>query len=262
MWFGLLKLVKPTISGMIVSTLKWTFLVASSMGLLVACARDLKNSPSVLSTTNAPSQMSSQESHQDTNSDDHAALLAALDYAAKQDEDRIRGIPPPPSQFPFPNYDAGPLRPRPIRANFYQINDHFPHYLVCTYDVDEKKYSPSNESGWFKAALKQIRRSGSKDFPPIVWIAIVINNRAEWKDASKIDQAYRVGAIFKASEVFDLAIDVSQLVAQADMDRHPFKLEPKQSNPRLPRMPREEQRWLIVERHAATDNPATGTVRP
>ena len=69
---------------------------------------------------------------------------------------------------------------------------------------------------------------------------------------STIDQAHKVGAIFKASDVFDSSRDLSQLIASADMDRHPFKLDRQQQTPG------EQQRWIIVEQHATTNNPTTG----
>jgi len=175
------------------------------------------------------------------------------DYVAKQREDRIRGIPPP-SQFPFPNVYGEPLHPRPNYVNFYRINDRYPNYRLCEYDVDVKNYNQSNEPKWFKAALKQARRSGPTKFPPIKWVAVAIRNVAEHKDASTFEKSFNVGALFKASDVFDLSSDLSQLVAHADMDRHPFFLDLKQ--PDL--FPAEQQRWVIVERHV-TNSPTAGS---
>ncbi len=210
----------------------------------------LQPSISIPPITNAPPQMNSpQSSEQPGNSE---ANRAFDDYVAKQREDRIRGVPPPPSQFPFPNVYGEPLHPSPNYVNFYAINDHYPDYLECTYDVDVKNYNQSNEQKWFKAALKQARRSGPTKFPPIKWIAVIICNEAEWKDANTMDQAYKVGAIFKASDVFDSSSDLSQLIANATMDRHPFFLDRKRPD----MFPAEQQRWMIVERHA-TNNPAT-----
>jgi len=160
---------------------------------------------------------------------------------------------PPAKTVPLPNYQAGPLNPRPIHVNFYETRDYYPSYPLCSYDVDEKNYDTSNEPGWFKAALKQIRALGPKKFPPFKWVVVIINNRAEWKNVSTIDQAHKVGTIFKASDVFDSSRDLSQLITHADMDRHPFKLDPQQPTPG------EQQRWLIVERHAATNPPTTGS---
>ncbi len=183
-------------------------------------------------------------SHNETN---HAGLIAALAYSRMMLIARVNGMPEPPSQFPLPNFEAGPLRPLPIHVNFYCINDYYPDYLLCQYDVDEKNYSQSDESGWFKAALKQIRRAGSKKFPPIKWIAVIIDNRAEWNGASTFEKCYKAGAIFKAGDVFDSSHNFSQLIADADMDRHPFKYDQIQPTPG------DAQRWLIVERHAATN---------
>ena len=57
-----------------------------------------------------------------------------------------------------------------------------------------------------------------------------------------------MGAVFKANDVFDSSKDLSQVIAAATMDRHPFFLDPQRSN----YVPMEQQRWMIVERHAAT----------
>ena len=241
------------------SLVKWTFLAVSSIGLLAASARDLENAASALSATNAPGQTLSPGLRLDTNSDDGAALSAALEYAAKQREDRLRGIPPPPSQFPFPNVYGEPLSPSPNYVNFYGIDDRYPDYLLCRYDVKVKNYHQSSELEWFKDALKQTRHSGPTKFPPIKWIAVAIQNVKEHKDANTFEQSFKVGAIFKATDVFDSSIKLSQLINEAKMDRHPFKFEPAPANPRLPRMPREEQHWSIVERHAATNSPSAGT---
>jgi hypothetical protein len=158
---------------------------------------------------------------------------------------------PPPSERPFPNYQTGPGRPLPNYLNFYTMDDHFPMYLQCEYAVEEKSYNPSDEKKWFKAALKQIRRSGPTNFPPVKWIAVAIRNVAEHKDASTFEPSFKVGAIFKASDVFDSSSDLSRLVAQAQMDRHPFKYDTSRPTPG------EQQRWMIVEEHAA-NNPTTG----
>jgi hypothetical protein len=62
-----------------------------------------------------------------------------------------------------------------------------------------------------------------------------------------------VGAIFKASDVFDSSRDLSQLVVEVNMDRHPFKYDTSQPTPG------EQQRWIIVEQHAATNSPTAGS---
>jgi hypothetical protein len=83
-------------------------------------------------------------------------------------------------------------------------------------------------------------------------VAVAIHNRAEQKGVSTFEQSFKVGAIFKASDVFDSSCDLSQLTARADMNRHPFKYDPQQPTPG------EQQRWLVVEQHA-TNNPTTGS---
>jgi hypothetical protein len=185
--------------------------------------------------------------------DRDAAISSALAYSRLMTIARVNRMPEPLSEFPLPNFEAGPGRPLPIHVNFYGINDHYPNYLLCQYDVDEKNYNQSDEPEWFNAALKQIRRSGPKIFPPIKWIAVIIDNRADWKGAGTFEQGYKVGAIFKASDVFDSSRKFSQSIADTDLDRHPFKYDQLQPTPG------DEQRWLIVERHAATNSPTTGS---
>jgi len=182
---------------------------------------------------------------------------AALAYAEMIYQRKIHNpeliTNPPPSEWPFPNYQTGLGRPLPVRVNFYAINDHYPAYLLCQYDVKEKYYNQTNEPGWFKAPLKQIRHSGSKNFPPIKWVSVMIVDRGEFKDASTWEKCCKVGAIFKASDVFDSSCKLSQLIAHAEMDRHPYLYDQQQPTPG------EQQRWLIVERHAATNPPTTGS---
>lgn len=218
--------------------------MTGSLGLLVGCVHGGEGPPSVLSATNTSSQM---------NSNDLAKARAMIESTMtekerKAYEDRLRGIPPPPSQFPFPNVEGYAHHPPPDYVNFYAVDDRYPAYLQCEYDVDQKHYSQSNEPKWFKAALKQIRHFGPAKFPPIKWVAVIICNVAEHKDASTFEQSFKVGAIFKASDVFDSSKDLSQMIAVATMDRHPFKYDRTQPTPG------EQQRWLIVEQHAATNS--------
>jgi hypothetical protein len=163
-------------------------------------------------------------------------------------ENRLQGLPPLPSEFPFPNVEGYAHHPPPAYVNFYAIDDRYPTYLQCQYDVNEKNYNQSNEPKWFKVALKQIRNSGPTKFPPIKWVAVIIYNRGDYKDENTtFEQCTKAGAIFKASDVFDSSRDLSQLVADATMDRHPFKYDTSQTTPG------EQQRWIIVEQHSATN---------
>jgi hypothetical protein len=57
----------------------------------------------------------------------------------------------------------------------------------------------------------------------------------------------RLQNIFKTSDVFDSSRKFSQLIAGAQMDRHPFKYDQIQPTPG------DAQRWLIVERYAAAN---------
>ena len=231
--------------------------------LFAGCGRHHEAAQSNSSATNPSTQA---PSGQDTNQSDNwhwdqakaDALLykadhendtaAALAYAAMIREKTLHN--PPSNEVPLPNYQAGPLNPSPIHINFYGLAEHYPAYLLCAYDVDENHYDQANESRWFKAALSQIRNLGAQKFPPFRWVAIVIKNRAENKDASTFEQSFKVGAIFNASDLFDQSRDLQQLVAQAEMDRHPFKYD-QQGEP--------QQRWVIVERHAATNHPTAGS---
>jgi hypothetical protein len=185
------------------------------------------------------------------NQDHDYGVISA--YSKMMSIARVNGMPESPSEFPFPNVEGYALHPVPAYVNFYGINDRYPDYLLCEYDVDEKNYNQADETGWFNKALKQIRHFGPKKFPPLEWIAVVIDNRADWKGAGTFEQCYKVGAIFKASDVFDSSHKLSQLIADAGMDRHPFKYDQLQPTPG------DQQRWLIVERHAATNHPPTNS---
>jgi hypothetical protein len=214
----------------------------------------------------APCEISAQDLQPSTNWHWNQAMADALLAKADQDQDnnafsafsdmmlraRVNGMPEPPSQFHFPNIYGYPLHPSPNYVNFYRINDHYPKYLLCEYKVDETNYDQSRESGWFRAALKQVRRSGPKRFPPIDWVAIVINNGADWKGPGTFEQCYKAGAIFKASDVFNSSHTLSQLVADAAKDRRPFKYDPIQPTSG------DQQRWLIVERHSVANKPTSG----
>jgi hypothetical protein len=176
----------------------------------------------------------------------------ALAAAQKDLEARKQGAPWPPSMFPFPNTPE-PEQQIPDYLNFYSINDRYPMYLLCEYRVDKKVYDASEEAGWFKAALEQIRKSGPTKFPPIKWVAVIIVNRAEWNGVSTYEQAHKVGAIFKASDVFSPSCALSGLVSSANTERHPFKYDPSQPTPG------DQDRWLIVEQHASATSAVTNS---
>lgn len=194
--------------------------------------------------------MSSNESANQPEGEEarRAELRAALAQSAKMADEKLHGVPSPPSQFPFPNFGTGPHLPSPIGINFYTMNDHYPDYLLCAYDVSEKRYDKENEPGWFEAALLQIRGKGRSEFPPVKWVAVIIFNRAEHNNENTFEQSAKAGAIFKASDVFELDDNVSDVVARATVDRHPFKYDTTQPTPG------EQQRWLIVEQHATTNH--------
>jgi hypothetical protein len=223
-----------------------------------------QSSVNLQATNTVPSEYSAQDLYPSTNWHWDQAMADALSVKINKDYDynaisafsrmmlkaRVNGMPEPSSQFPLPNAEAYAHHPLPAYVNFYCINDHYPDYLLCQYDVDEKNYDQSKESAWFIESLKQIRHSGPTKFPrSIQWVAVIIKNRAEHKDASTFEQSHKVGAIFRASDVFDSSHNLSQLVASAVMDRHPFKYDQIQPD---------SQRVLIVEQHSATNKPTTG----
>lgn len=153
-----------------------------------------------------------------------------------------------PPQKPLPNFAAGPGMPDPMGMNFYEQDENYPNYIECRYDVSEKHYDPADELEWFKSAILQIRGTGPDRFPPVKWFAIVIVNGAESKKGT-VEQSYKVGAIFKADELFNPENNPTQLLAHATLDRHPFHIDLQKSE----YFPSDQQQWLIVERHAATN---------
>jgi hypothetical protein len=159
----------------------------------------------------------------------------------------------PAKEVPLPNYPAGPGHPLPPHVDFYEKRTYYPDYLLCTYMVEEKHYDQSKEPAWFRDALQQIRAFGPRRFPPLKWVAVLIFNAEEPSEGRTFEQAHRVGALFRARDVFDPSSDLTQLIAHTEMDRHPFAYDPKQPTPG------EQQRWLIVERHAAANPPASGS---
>jgi hypothetical protein len=226
------------------------FFLFLTLFLLSGCGKDSEPSQSDATSPKATVDRPSQSQDEFDEKAYQKAKDEAMAASEKAYEARANGAPLPPSLFRFPNTPE-PEQSIPNYLNFYAINDHYPTYLLCEYRVDKREYSQSDEPGWFKASLKQIRQSGPKEFPPLQWIAVIIVNSADWESGSTFEQAYKVGAIFKASDVFNPSCDLSQLVAHTGIDRQPFKYDPSQV------APRDQQRWLIVEQHAAT-NSASG----
>jgi hypothetical protein len=172
-------------------------------------------------------------------------LEEAMAFAQKGYEERMRN--PPTNRIRLPNFETGPGRPLPLHVNFYTTDDRYPAYLECSYSVSEADYNQSNEPKWFAGALEQIRHLGPSKFPPFTWVAVCIVNRAEHRDAATFEQSFKVGAVFMASDVFSGSPPVSQSVAHAQMDRHPFVFDQTQPTSG------EQQRWVVVERHAAAN---------
>src|SRR5208282_1249673 len=87
----------------------------------------------------------------ETNTDPWAQAMRKAD---KIYQEKLRN-PPTNREVPLPNYQAGPLNPRPAHVNFYAIDDRYPAYLLCQYDnVDEQNYDQSKEAKRFKASLE------------------------------------------------------------------------------------------------------------
>lgn len=199
---------------------------------------------SMLSGCADETRPASEESTEMTEEERVQSLKAGMERANRAMEERRQN--PPKDEIPLPNFNTGPGRPRPVGTNFYMMNDYQPGYLLCTYDVDKRRYDPAKEPRWFETALLQIRAKGRDLFPPVKWIAVIIVNRAEHKDVGTFEKSHKAGAIFSASEIFDLKHDLRKSIAQAQIDRHPFKYDKQQPTPG------EQQRWLIVERHQST----------
>jgi hypothetical protein len=180
-------------------------------------------------------------------------MAAIMAQSRKEYEQRMNGTLK--GFVHLPNYPVGPGRPQPIKINFYEIHDDYPAYLLCTYEVSESNYDASREPTWFEASLQQIRDTGQKEFPPIQWIAVIIGNRAEHTNAGNFEQSYKVGAIFKAADIFDRSVNLQTLITAAAMDRHPFVYDP-QNGETWDTV--KHQRWVIVERHAATTQASAG----
>ena len=80
----------------------------------------------------------------------------------------------------------------------------------------------------------------------------MIVNRSENTDKSMFERSHKVAAIFNADNVFDCSHSLTHLVGNSEMDRQPFKYDLQQSTPG------EQQRWMVVERHAATNRQPIG----
>jgi hypothetical protein len=152
----------------------------------------------------------------------------------------------------------------PILTNFYEVLTEYPAYLVCTYSVVDSQYNTRKEPAWFTESLLQIREAGRERFYsvyrglksplPLKWVAVVLVNDAEFHGVGTFEQIHKVGAIFNIDEVFVESSDLSQLVAAAQMDRHPFVYDPKNGESWEAG---KHDRWMIVDRHAATTRRAT-----
>jgi hypothetical protein len=219
----------------------------SFAALIFGLCLSLNAAPNDLPSSNVTRVTPSNQTSAPASDDAYARVLG---LAAKEYEQAYTN--PPPRKVHLPNFNSGPGLSQPIGWNFYETELRFPDYLLCDYDVSENAYDKTNEGEWFKASLLQIRALGQHKFPPVKWFAVIIVNRAEHKGEGTFEQSHKVGAVFKASDIFDFSNDLSQLIADAATDRHPFKYDTNQPTSG------EQQRWLIVERHAATNAPTTG----
>jgi hypothetical protein len=153
----------------------------------------------------------------------------------------------------LPNFATGPGLPRPLGFNFYSVDEQFKEYLLCEYDVSENHFDESNEPEWFRASLLQTRSYGRDRFPPIQWVAVVIKNRAEHTGIGSFEKSFKAGVVINAADVFDADCDLRRSIAEAGTDLHPFQYDPKG---------KPDQRWLMVEKHAATNRLAASLRRP
>jgi hypothetical protein len=141
---------------------------------------------------------------------------------------------------PLPNWDDTIGLPAPLGRNFYETDNRYPGYLLCTYEIRENHYDPSNEPGWFDSALIQIRAYGARRFPKSDWIVVVIRNLAEHKDVKTFEQSFKAGAVFNAQRVFNREQDLSVDISRAIIDRHPVVYDARLNA---------NQRWRIAEKH-------------
>jgi hypothetical protein len=229
---------KPVICGYLC---RWITLIFY-LSLLAGCQRSNEASINESNITNVASKKQAIPKEGELSDEEYQRKKeAALAGVVKIREEIVRN--PQTNVMPLPNWVSGPGHPRPMGMNFYEIEEQYPDYVICTYDISEKHYDRTNEREWFEAAILQIRGVGKQRFPPVKWFAIVILNRAEFVDRNTIDQSYKVGTILKANQVFDIQQDPMRLVDQAEMDRRPFKVDPNT----------QQDRWINVERHAATN---------
>ena len=204
--------------------------------LLLGCGRNHNSSQD---TSSQSGEHLDQDAYQ-------RAKDEALARSAKAYEERVNH--PQSNQFRLPNFETGPGQPQPIKTDFYETRDYYPSYLLCSYGINEDHYNQSNESEWFNAALLQIRTTGSNKFPSLKWVAVIILNRAEHHGVSMYEQAHKVGAVFNAQTVFNPGDNLQKLVVDTPVDWHPFQFDPDRPTPG------ERDRWLIVERHMATNH--------
>jgi hypothetical protein len=163
---------------------------------------------------------------------------AILQHAEQFRDRSIRN--PLQETLPLPNPPTGSGLPRPIAVNFYQVYREYPGYLLCLYEVDEIPYRSNDEVKWFTNSLVQIRSQGKARFPKFEWVAVAIFNRADYQGVNTFERCFKVGAIFRADDVFDPGHDFIAVMNTAHMDREPFKYEAANNL---------QQRWLVVVRN-------------
>lgn len=210
---------------------------------VAGCGRN-RQTPATNAVAATQSVTTPSQNLRPSGNDDYRAIFAAADKATEEKLSNVQT-----NDVPLPNVDLGPGLPLPLGVNFYERDKRYPGYLLCTYHISESRYDRDREKEWLRAALAQIRQQGRQRFPPIMWIAVAVFNRGDYRGPSTFERCYRAGAIFAVKEVFDGEHDLQQMVARTQVDRYPL-VGDSQGN---------LSRWTMVERHITTNHAATGS---
>lgn len=210
--------------------------------LVVGCGQDHSRTTSLDSVVRESgnelkSTHDSQSAAYERNASSIEAAIALGDRSA---EERRSGSYT--NDVPLPNFVSGPGLPRPLGANFYEIDLRYEGYLLCTFSVDEASVDSVREYAAFRSALDQIRSHGQTKFPRIEWIAVVIENLRDHDKSKSPELRIKAGAIFNARAVFDRDVDLAGVTTNTSIHRQPLRYEPQI---------RPGWSWTMVERHAS-----------
>jgi hypothetical protein len=220
---------------------------------LIGCSRSTQPISGIASYPDT--QVALQNSNGAWTAADQVSYQKQKDEALKRAHE-ARSKPQQGNALLLPNFEPGPGRPLPLHRNFYSLHPHYRAYLLCTFDVEDASYRKDTEGEWFREALAQVRSSGASSFPKVDWVAVCIFNRADGNTTESFGNGFRGGAVFSARNIFDTNVALSAMVSSAAIDRNPFTNDISLSTPR------ERQRWLIVERHVATNHASPSTNQP